>query len=438
MAVIKEITIPDIGDFKSVDVLEILVSVGDSVKVEDSLITVESDKATLDIPAPYAGVVKEIKLKVGDKISKGDLLLLLEVNESATEKTDTEKSVAAPASVSAPVANNTDIPTKIEAPKPASTHPNGPSAAPLAPINDGRFRKAHASPSVRRFARELGADLGLIQGRGPKGRILKEDVQSYIKQVLSRSTGGQPGLYVAELPDIDFTKFGETEILPLTKINKLTGRFLHRSWFYVPHVTQFDEADVTDLEQFRKDLNKEYASKDVKITVVAFLIKAVVSALKEYPRFNSSLDNAQENIILKKYYNVGVAVDTPEGLVVPVFKDVDRKSLGELAKELSEVAERARARKLAPHELQGACFTISSLGGVGGTAFTPIVNQPEVAILGVSRADIKPVFQEGVFVPRLILPLSLSYDHRVIDGAQAARFTTYLGKVLSDARRLVL
>ena len=310
-----------------------------------------------------------------------------------------------------------------------------PRPSPTAHIQPESFKKAHASPAIRRFARELGVDLSRVEGSGPKGRILKEDVQGYVKRALAQPAGG---LGVAPMPEIDFSQYGEIETKALTKINKLTGQNLHRNWVTIPHVTQFDEADITELDSFRKKLAEEYKSKGVKITFLAFLMKAVVSALKEYPRFNASLDATGENLILKKYYHVGVAVDTPDGLVVPVIRDVDRKTLVDIARELTEVSERARTKKLSPADMQGGCFTISSLGGIGGTMFTPIVNAPEVAILGVSRAKMQPVWNGEEFEPRLIMPIALSYDHRVIDGADGARFTSFLCKLLSDMRRMLL
>lgn len=426
---LTDIVVPDIGDFDTVDVIGILVSPGDSINVEDPLITLESDKATMDIPAPQAGRVESIKVKIGDKISKGDLILRLLGNDvsisTATFTTsDSNKKIE-------PQVTNTNQEIK----KHTGSHAPHYSDT---PINETSFRKAHASPSIRKFARELGVDLSKVNGTGYKNRILKENVQAYVKQALISGTTGSPGLYVAELPRIDFSKFGEIEIQPLTKINKLTGKFLHRSWFYIPHVTQFDEADITDLDQFRKELQEEYKAKGIKITFLAFLLKATVSALKELPRFNSSLDNDQENLIMKKYYHIGIAVDTPAGLIVPVIRNADQKSLVELATEILDIAQRAREKKITPAEMQGACFTISSQGSIGGTSFTPIVNQPEVAILGVSKVSIKPVYMNNEFVPRKILPLSLSYDHRVIDGAAAAKFTTHLAKVLSDPKRLLL
>ena len=435
MAEIKEITVPDIGDFDSVEVIEILVSPGDTIAIEDPLVSLESDKAAMEIPTPLAGVVKEIKVSVGDKVSKGGLLITLEVSEAAVENTE------APAEEITPDKKQ-DVPAKAEpkkqtpAPAPMAPRPSPTQHISATPLDEDRFRQAHASPAVRKFARELGADLGQMNGSGEKGRILKDDVKTWVKQTLSNPSGG--GLGVEPMPEIDYSQFGDIEIQALTKINKLTGKFLHRNWVLIPHVTQFDDADITELEKFRKSLNEEHGKDGIRVTVLAFMMKALVSALKEHPRFNSSLDITGENLILKKYINIGVAMDTDAGLVVPVIRDCDRKSLIELAKELVETSVRARDKKLSPSDMQGGSITISSLGGLGGTAFTPIVNAPEVAILGVSRSQIKPVYVDGEFVPRLILPLSLSYDHRVIDGAAGARFTTTLSKLLSDTRRLLL
>jgi len=424
----KEILVPDIGDFDDVEVIEVLVSPGDVINAEDSMISLESEKAAMEIPAPESGTVKEIRVKVGDRVSLGSLILTLETGAEAANTAD---------------ANVAENDTPKAAPKPATAAPTNKPAAqapakkvsPTAMIDEVSFAKAYASPSIRKFARELGVDLGKVDGSGRKGRITQEDVKAFIKQALSQPAGG---LGVAPMPEIDFSKWGEVDVKPLTKINKLTGQFLHRNWVTIPHVTQFDEADITDLESFRKSMVSEYKDKGIKITMLAFLMKAVVSALKEFPRFNSSLDNTGENLILKSYFNIGIAVDTPEGLVVPVVQDVDRKSLVDIAKELGEISKKARDKKLKPADMQGGCLTISSLGGLGGTQFTPIVNAPEVAILGVSRSKMQPVWDGKEFVPRLILPLSLSYDHRVIDGADGARFTSFLSRVLSDTRRLLL
>jgi pyruvate dehydrogenase E2 component (dihydrolipoamide acetyltransferase) len=445
MAEIKDILVPDIGDFDGVEVIEILVAAGDQIAVEDPIASLESDKAAMEIPSPSAGTVKAVKIKVGDKVSEGSLMITLEISEAASEDSGAaDEKKEAPAEA-APTKEDADK-TKAAEPKPASKipAPATPRPSPTAnlSINEEGFRKAHASPSVRKFARELGADLSQMSGTGQKNRILKEDVKAWVKQTLAQGNSGG-GLGVEPMPEIDFSQFGEVETQALSRINKLTGKFLHRNWVTVPHVTQFDEADISELEKFRKQLNEENKKDGTRVTVLAFLMKALVSALKEFPRFNSSLDHTGENLILKKYVNIGVAMDTPDGLVVPVIRDCDRKSLIELAQELVETSKRARDKKLSPADMSGGCITISSLGGIGGTAFTPIVNAPEVAILGVSRASMQPVYikdsnGDGEFVPRLILPISLSYDHRVIDGADGARFTSYLSTVLSDTRRLLL
>jgi pyruvate dehydrogenase E2 component (dihydrolipoyllysine-residue acetyltransferase) len=432
-AEVVEVRVPDIGDFKEVDVIGVTVATGDKVNAEDPLITLESDKATMDVPAPFAGVVRELKIKIGDKVSEGSLILTLQRGETgvASERPAEPTEPPKPAAATPPPS-----PPMPEQARPASS----PTAALAAEIDESAFRKAHASPTVRRFARELGVDLAGVSGTGPKGRIIKEDVQAYVKGALA-----QPGMGVAaarfalpEMPAIDFSKFGATELQPLSRIKKISGPHLHRSWVGIPHVTQHDEADITELEQFRQQLKEEAQSRNVRVTLIAFLMKASVAALKQFPQFNASLDAKGENLILKKYYHIGIAVDTPEGLVVPVIRDVDRKGIFDLAAELGSLSSKARDKKLTPTDLQGGCFSISSLGGIGGTAFTPIINAPEVAILGVSRSRMQPVYLGDAFVPRLILPLSLSYDHRVIDGAQAARFTTYLGQILADVRRLLL
>ncbi len=439
MAEIKDIPVPDIGDFDGVEVIEILVAAGDSINIEDPIVSLESDKAAMEIPSPFAGTVKEIKVNMGDKVSKGDLLVTMEVSAEAVEETPSETTEVSPDTQSEAAASAPAPAEPAPATAPPATKAASPRPSPTASIriDEEGFSKAHASPSVRKFARELGADLSQMTGTGAKNRILKEDVKIWVKQALAQASQGG-GLGIDPMPEIDFSQFGEIEIQQLTRINKLTGKFLHRNWLTVPHVTQFDEADITELEEFRKQLNEENQKQGIRVTVLVFLMKALVSALKEFPRFNSSLDHSGENLVLKQYINIGVAMDTPDGLVVPVIRDCDRKTLTELATELAETSKRARDKKLSPGDMQGGCITISSLGGIGGTAFTPIVNAPEVAILGVSRSAIKPVYQDGEFVPRLILPLSLSYDHRVIDGADGARFTSYLSKVLSDTRRLLL
>ena len=446
MAEIKDILVPDIGDFDGVEVIEILVAAGDSINIEDPIVSLESDKAAMEIPSPFAGTVKEIKVNMGDKVSEGNLLITIEASADVAEETPTEtaKATAVPnqAPSAAPPETVTSAPASAEpapATPPPATKAVSPRPSPTASIhiNEEGFSKAHASPSVRKFARELAADLSQMTGTGAKNRILKEDVKTWVKQALTKGSQGG-GLGVEAMPEIDFSQFGKIEMQQLTRINKLTGKFLHRNWVTVPHVTQFDEADITELEKFRKQLNEENQKQGVRVTVLVFLMKALVSALKVFPRFNSSLDHSGENLVLKQYINIGVAMDTPDGLVVPVIRDCDRKTLTELAVELTETSKRARDKKLSPGDMQGGCITISSLGGIGGTAFTPIVNAPEVAILGVSRSAIKPVYKDGEFIPRLLLPLSLSYDHRVIDGADGARFTSYLSKVLSDTRRLLL
>lgn len=451
MTSVKEVVVPDIGDFKDVDVIEVLVSPGDQIKVEDPLITLETDKATMDVPSPYAGVVKEVKIKVGDKVSQGVAVALLEADESVSEA---ESAAQPQAAANEPEASAVAEGPAAEAPVPraATPTPPAPAAAPSTaarltppptlppPVERSGAARAHASPSVRAFARELGVDLTQVQGTGPKGRILQQDVQAFVKQRLSHPGAAAPaaGYVLPAMPEIDFSKFGAIELQPLSRIKKIAGPHLHRSWVLLPHVTQHDEADITELEAFRQEVKEDAKSRGVRLTLLAFLLKASVAALKAYPQVNASLDPGGENLILKKYYHIGVAVDTPDGLVVPVIRDVDKKGVYDLAAELGEVSARARDKALTPTDLQGGCFTISSLGGIGGTAFTPIINAPEVAILGVSRSRMQPVYRNGEFVPRLILPLSLSYDHRVIDGAQAARFTGFLGRVLTDVRRLLL
>lgn len=432
----KEIFVPDIGDFSEVEVIEVLVSVGDTIEAEDSLISVESDKAAMEIPASESGTVKEVRVKLGDNISQGSLILILDpaTDRPTTAALANEDTATLPTVIAPEKAESQPVPAVNPLARSAPA-PHKPS--PTSKINEVDFAKVHASPSIRKFAREIGVDLGQVDGSGRKGRITKDDVQNFVKRALSQCEA-RGGLGVAPMPDIDFSQWGNIESQPLTKINKLTGQNLHRNWVTIPHVTQFDEADITDLESFRKSMAPEYKDKGIKITMLTFLMKAVVSALKEYPRFNSSLDATGENLILKDYFNVGIAVDTPAGLVVPVVRNVDRKSLVDLASELGEISKKARDKKLKVADMQGGSITISSLGGIGGTKFTPIVNAPEVAILGVSRSKMAPVWNGEEFEPRLILPISLSYDHRVIDGADGARFTSFLSRVLSDTRRLLL
>lgn len=422
------LTVPDIGDFNDVEIIEIMITEGDSIAIEDPLITLETDKATMDIPATHAGTITRIMVSVGDRINQGDNIA--QINDNAEKE-------KAPAQQDSIQPDNTPTPEPARAQEYIPPEPAAPRSPPTTNINEPSLQKSYASPSVRRFARELGINLGQIQGSGRKGRIIKEDIKGFVKKVMS--TGASPsGLQIAPMPEIDFSQFGAVESQPLTRINRLTGQLLHRNWAMIPHVTQFDEADITELEKFRKSMALEYKDQGIKLTLLAFLMKAVVSALRKFPRFNSSLDNTGENLIMKKYFHIGIAVDTADGLVVPVIRDVDRKSLVDLARELGEVSIKARDKKLTPPDMQGGCFSISSLGGIGGSSFTPIVNAPEVAILGVSRSAMKPVWDGEDFKSQLMLPLSLSYDHRVIDGADGARFTSYLASVLSDTRRLLL
>ncbi|MBO1385975.1 pyruvate dehydrogenase complex dihydrolipoyllysine-residue acetyltransferase [Vibrio cholerae] len=431
VAALKEVQVPDIGG-DEVTVTEIMVNVGDSISEEQSLITVEGDKASMEVPAPFAGTLKEIKVAAGDKVKTGSLIMVFEV--------------AGAAPVAAPV--QAAVPAPAAAPAQAAT----PAAA--APATSGEFQEnheySHASPVVRRLAREFGVNLAKVKGSGRKNRILKEDVQNYVKEALKRLESGAQAaasgkgdgaaLGLLPWPKVDFSKFGDTEVQPLSRIKKISGANLHRNWVMIPHVTQWDNADITELEKFRQEQNAMEAKRDtgMKITPLVFIMKAAAKALEAFPAFNSSLSDDGESLILKKYVNIGIAVDTPNGLVVPVFKDVNKKGIYELSKELAEVSKKARGGKLTAADMQGGCFTISSLGGIGGTAFTPIVNAPEVAILGVSKSEMKPVWNGKEFAPRLQLPLSLSYDHRVIDGAEGARFITYLNECLSDIRRLVL
>jgi pyruvate dehydrogenase E2 component (dihydrolipoamide acetyltransferase) len=432
------VKVPDIGDFKDVSVIEMLVKVGDTVKVEQSLMTVESDKASMEIPSSHAGVVKELKVKLGDKVNIGDLIVVLEGAAAA--------SVAAPTSApaaAAPVVATAAVVAASPASAPASAPAHNPNVAPSGSL-------PHASPSVRKFARELGVPLAEVKGSGHKGRITEEDVKSFTKSVMSGATqtavaaaaakasGGNDGagLGLIPWPKVDFTKFGTVERKDMSRIKKISGANLHRNWVMIPHVTNHDDADITELEAFRVQMNKENEKSGLKITMLAFLIKACVAALKKFPDFNSSLDGDQ--LVLKQYFHIGFAADTPNGLVVPVIKDADKKGVLQISKEMGELAGKAREGKLGPADMQGACFTISSLGGIGGRYFTPIINAPEVAILGVCKSNMEPVWDGDKFVPRLMLPLSLSWDHRVIDGASAARFNAYLGQILGDFRRVLL
>ena len=436
----EEILIPDIGSFDSVDVIEILINEGDEIKKEDPLITVESDKASMDIPAPLSGVIKEIKVKVGDNVKQGSLVALVEKTKDSTEiskkKSNVRKEIE-------DIANKVALEPTSPVPEPPETIQ--PIEKPL-PISESALvangKTSHASPSVRKFARNLGVNLNFIKGSAPKNRIVTEDIEVYVKAELNKPRGDDMGTHFAPIamPDIDFSIFGSIETKPLSKIKKISGANLHRNWVTAPHVTQFDDADITDLEAFRKSMQKEAEKKSVKLTLLAFMMKACVNALRAYPVFNSSLSTDGESIIMKDYYNIGFACDTPDGLVVPVVKDVFTKDVLEIAQDLGDLSNKARERKLKMDDMQGGCFTISSLGGIGGTKFTPIINCPEVAILGVSRSSMQPIYNKETneFEPRLILPLSLSYDHRVVDGADGARFTTHLRAMLSDVRRLLL
>jgi len=451
MAAVTEVSVPDLGDFADVPVIEIHVAPGDVVSGEDPLVTLESDKATMDIPSPAAGTVRELRVKVGDLVSRGSPVLLLDTDGAEVEPpplTDQQEPPALDAADPVAAAREPAARSIAEAPvagAAAGAGEVGVAAGASAAAGAGAgaqaladFDGVHASPGVRRLARELDLDLTALAGTGPKGRITKEDVIGAVRGPAPPAAAAAPVVGIPEVPAQDFSKFGPVEVGPLTRIQRLSGPALHRSWLNVPHVTHDDEADITDLDAYRRDLDAEAKAEGYRVTLLAFLMKASVSALREYPRFNSSLTPEKDALIYKRYYHLGVAVDTPEGLVVPVIRDVDRKGIRELSRELGAVSARAREGKLGPADLQGACFTISSLGGIGGTSFTPIVNAPEVAILGVVRSRMAPVWDGSAFVPRLMLPLSLSYDHRVIDGALAARFVRYLCQLLEDVRRLLL
>ncbi len=467
MSTTIEIKVPDIGDFTNIPVIEVLVSAGDRVKAEDSLVTLESDKASMEVPAPQAGVIREMRLKLNDTVSAGDVVAILEI------ETGQEAGVQAPAAPAASQPGPSQQPGQQSGPQLAPQHVRQPEPEPerqpqarpeagskeVAPeaaaasatlasqlIAQGYAAVdpslvPYASPSVRQFARELGADLRQVKGTGTNGRIVQQDVTSFVKSVMTRppvERASQAGFELAPAPVVDFSRFGEISEQPLSRIQKISARHLHRNWVSIPHVTQHDAADVTDMEAFRKAHTAEAEKQGFKLTPLVFLIKASVAALKKFPQFNASLDASGENLILKKYFNIGIAVDTPEGLVVPVLRECNRKNIMELAKELAEVSVRAREQKLKLQDIQGGCFSISSLGGIGGTGFTPIINAPEVAIMGVSRSGIQPVWNGKSFEPRLMMPLSVSYDHRVIDGATAARFTRFLGTQLEDLRLLTL
>jgi len=435
------VVVPDIGDFKEVEVIEVLVAVGDTVKAEQSLITVESDKASMEIPSSHSGVVTALNVKVGDKVGQGSEILQLDAAPSQDDADQAQP--AAPAKAQAGAAAEAAAPAAPAQPAPMASEPVS-RVSPTEGYGDNAPRHAlpYASPSVRKFARELGVDLTRVQGTGAKGRITADDVRGYVKQALASGPAGPAagasagGLSVLDWPKVDFAKFGPIEAKPLSRIKKISGANLHRNWVMIPHVTNNDQADITDLEALRVALNQEKQKEGIKVTMLAFLIKAVVAALKQFPEFNASLDG--DSLVYKQYYHIGFAADTPNGLVVPVIRDADKKGVFELAAETSALAKQARDGKLSPSQMQGGCFSISSLGGIGGTSFTPIINAPEVAILGVSRSAYAPIWDGKAFQPRLMLPLSLSYDHRVIDGAAAARFNAYLASLLADFRRIAL
>jgi len=435
-----EVLVPDIGGFKDVSVIDVLVSDGQQVDKETPLITIETEKAAMDVPAPAAGRIAQVRLKQGDKVSEGSLILLLEAAEAATGATAAPAAPAAAAAAPAAAerAVTQPAPAPLQAPVPAPAPAPSQLTQVAAAIDEKAFSRAYASPSVRKFAREVGADLGRITGTGPKARINQEDIKAYVKKILTAPAApAAPVSALPKVPEVDFAKFGAVEVKPLSRIQKISGARLQASWINLPHVTQHDDADITDLEAVRAALKGKAAQEEVKLTPLVFLIKACIEALKKFPRFNASLDASGENLVLKQYFHIGFAADTPNGLVVPVIRDADRLNIYEVARALAALSSKARAGKLTAAEMQGGCFTISSLGGIGGTSFTPIINAPEVAILGVSKSSLKPVYENGAFLPRLMLPLSLSYDHRVIDGAEAARFIVYLAKTLADIKGLI-
>ena len=434
----KQINVPDIGDFNEVEVIEVLVNVGDEVQAEDAIISLESEKATIEVPCPEAGTIEEILVKEGDVVSMGSPMIQLKSSGGVPEEKVPEEKI--PEEKPEPAASKQ---TKVEPVKTEKVQPESTPKPPPVPVEipkQASGKLAHASPSVRKFARELGVEISTVTGTGRKGRITREDVKQYVKTSLQ--SGGQTVVTstfdVPPFPAIDFTEFGEVESQPLSRIQKISGKYLHRNWVRIPHVTQYDEADITELEEFRNENKADAKEQGFSLTPLAFIVKAMAKALKKFPKFNTSLDVDGENLIYKKYFHIGIAVDTPNGLVVPVIRDCDKKEVFEIAKEMRDVSIKAREGKLAPSDMQGGSMSISSLGGIGGTAFTPIINSPEVSILGVSRSNIKPVWNGSEFTPRLMLPLSLSYDHRVIDGADAARFIVYLSSILSDMKKMLL
>jgi pyruvate dehydrogenase E2 component (dihydrolipoamide acetyltransferase) len=443
----KEIHVPDLGDFKDVDVIDVLVKPGETVQVDTPLLTLETEKATMDVPSTDAGTIEKLHVQKGSKVSAGSLIATIATDKAAptadapkaeAPKQETAKSDAAKAAAPAPP-KTVAIPATSVVPtlQPAAPPHTGAAST---PINEASFAGAHASPSVRRFARELGVDLGRVKGSGQKGRVTDDDVKGFVKSMMEPGGAARPGADLGGLPKVsvpDFAQFGPIDVQPLSRLQRISGPRLHASWVNVPHVTQFDEADVTDMEKLREELKSRAEAAGLKLTPLAFIVRACVRALQRFPLFNTSIDASGQNLVYKKYMHIGFAADTPNGLLVPVIRDADHKDIYEIARSLGELSAKARAGKLSAGEMQGGSFTISSLGGIGGTAFTPIINAPEVAILGVSRSAQKPVFRDGTFVPRLILPLSLSYDHRVIDGANGARFTNYLASVMADAHALI-
>lgn len=445
MADLIELKVPDIGDFDSVEIIEVLVAEGDSISADQEVITIESDKAMMEIPSSLSGTIKEMKVKVGDKVSEGSVIALIESSDSTASSEKSEKPAEKPAE-SKPAeqekpaaAESKPAPAPAPTPTVANPEPERTETLPYAPDTGSAKKPSHASPSVRQFARELGVPLAAVVGSGQKGRITKEDVQNFVKQVMNApAPKAAEGAGIPSVPVINFEQFGEIESKELSRIKKISGKHLHACWLNIPHVTQFDEADITELEEFRQENKEMAAKKGVGLTPLVFIMKAVVACLKQYPEFNASLSEDKQSLIYKKYYNIGVAVDTPNGLMVPVIRDVDKKGFLELAGELGEISARAREGTLTAKDLQGGTFSISSLGGIGGQFFTPIVNAPEVAILGVSKHQMKPVWNGKEFEPRLMLPLSISYDHRVIDGAAGARFTVMLNNMLSDIRKVLL
>jgi len=432
----QDITVPDLGDFKDVEVIDVLVKPGDKIDVDTPLITLETEKATMDVPSTAAGVVKSIAIKKGDRVSKGNVIAQIEGGEAANQKEEKKPAAAAQPTPPAQPTPKAEAPAAAApAPTAAAAPQQRAAAAPVAITTD--FSSVHASPSIRKFARELGVDLTAVKGSGPKGRVTADDVKGWVKQALKSGAPAAGGSALPKVPDVDFSKFGQVEVKPLGRIQKISGPRLQASWLNVPHVWQMDEADITDLEETRSKLKGEASKAGVKLTPLAFILRACVKALREFPMVNSSLDASGQNLVWKKYVHLGFAADTPNGLVVPVIRDADKKDVYELARELAALSEKARAGKLTALEMQGASFTVSSLGGIGGTSFTPIINAPEVAILGVARSSMRPVYKDGQFVPRLILPFTLAYDHRVIDGAGGVRFTTFLAEKLADVKGLL-